>query len=106
MLKKLGRINRRRMPAYEQDAPPGQFVTEKFPILTYGATPRISLDTWRFRVFGHVENEITLNWEEFTSLPKLTLDAEFHCVTQWSKLQNAWEGVAFNEVMKLIEPEA
>ena len=49
MLNKLGRINRRRRPTYEHDAPPGQFVTEKFPILTYGATPRISLDDWQFR---------------------------------------------------------
>lgn len=104
MLKKLGRINRRRMPTYERDAPPGQFVTEKFPILTYGATPRIKLDDWRFRVFGHVAEEITLDWEQFTALPHINLDAEFHCVTQWSKLQNTWEGVAFNEVMKLIKP--
>lgn len=108
MLKKLGSINRRPMPPAQEDAPPGQFVTEKFPVLTYGATPKIPLDEWRFRVFGLVEEEVSLDWRQFNALPKLALDAEFHCVTQWSKLQNAWEGVAFNEIMKLVtlKPEA
>ena len=57
-------------------------------------------------VFGNVEKEITLNWDQFTSLPHIKLDAEFHCVTQWSKLQNTWEGVAFNDVMKLVKPSS
>ena len=81
---------------------------EKFPVLTFGSAPKIDLETWQFRVSGLVEKELTLTWEEFMSLEKVTLDAEFHCVTQWSRLQNTWEGVAFNEVMKLIKlkPEA
>lgn len=105
MLNKLGRINRRWQDAATEDVPPGQFVTAKFPVLTYGATPRIDLDAWRFRVFGLVDNEITLGWDEFVNLPKIRLDAEFHCVTQWSKLQNTWEGVPFSAVMSLISPK-
>ncbi len=104
MLRKLGQINRRWYDGRE-DAPPGQFVTEKFPVLTYGATPRIALDKWQFRIFGLVDDEVTLDWQQFNDLPKITLDAEFHCVTQWSKLQNTWEGVLFNDVMKLIAPK-
>ena len=73
-------------------------------MLSFGATPVIDLDKWRFRVFGLVEDELTLDWKEFTALQQVTVDAEFHCVTQWSKLENTWEGVAFNDLMKLISP--
>ena len=86
-------------------APPGQYVTEKWPIMTFDAPPRIDLDTWRFDIFGLVDEEKSLNWEVFVSLPKVTIDAEFHCVTQWSRLENTWEGVSFSEVMGLVDPK-
>ena len=105
MLNKLGRITRIRQEREGVPAPPGQFVTEKFPVLTFGPTPRIDLSTWKFRVFGLVEEEITLDWEEFNALPQVSFDAEFHCVTQWSKLQNTWEGILFNDLMKLVKPK-
>ncbi len=105
MLNKLGRITRIRQEREGPPAPPGQFVTEKFPVLTFGPTPRIDLSTWKFRVFGLVEEEITLDWEEFNALPQVSFDAEFHCVTQWSKLQNTWEGILFNDLMKLVKPK-
>ena len=101
MLRKLGRVTTIRQRLEDVEVPPGQFVTEKFPVLTFGSTPQIDIDTWQFRVFGLVEREVTLDWKQFNELPKIVLDAEFHCVTQWSKLQNTWEGVAFTEVMKL-----
>lgn len=108
MLRKLGRTQTIKQDQKGLEVPPGQFVTEKFPVLTFGSAPKIDLETWRFSVSGLVEKELTLAWEEFMGLEKITLDAEFHCVTQWSRLQNTWEGVAFNEVMKLIKlkPEA
>ena len=87
----------------ELEVPPGQFVTEKFPVLTFGATPRIDLATWRFRLFGLVEQEVELTWEEFMRLPRVAVTADFHCVTQWSRLDNVWEGVAFAEVLKLVQ---
>ena len=102
MLKKLGRRQNIRQEGVE--APPGQYVTEKFPVLTFGPTPKIDLDTWRFRMLGLVEDEVVLDWKQFTSLDKATVDAEFHCVTQWSRLENTWEGVLFTEVMKLVRP--
>ena len=105
MLNKLGRITRLSPDRVQPDAPPGQFVTDRFPVLTFGPTPRISLDTWQFKVFGLVEDEITLDWQQFNNLPQVTLDAEFHCVTQWSKLQNTWEGILFTDVMKLVTPK-
>ncbi len=105
MLNKLGRITRIRQEREGAPSPPGQFVTEKFPVLTFGPTPRIDLSTWQFRIFGLVEEEITLDWEQFNALSQVTLDAEFHCVTQWSKLQNTWEGILFNDLMKLARPK-
>ncbi len=108
MLNKLGRITRigQNRGDVDVDAPPGQFVTEKFPVLTFGPTPRIPTADWQFRVFGLVAEELTLDWEQFNDLPQVTLDAEFHCVTQWSKLQNTWQGILFTDLIKLITPKA
>lgn len=83
--------------------PPGQRVIESFPVLTYGPTPRIDLETWRFRVFGAVEEELVFAWEQFMALPKKVITADFHCVTTWSRLDNLWEGVPFTELIKLIK---
>ena len=105
MLNKLGRITRIGQNRGDVDAPPGQFVTEKFPVLTFGPTPRIPTADWRFKVFGLVEEKLNLDWEQFNDLPQVTLDAEFHCVTQWSKLQNTWQGILFTDLIKLITPK-
>ena len=108
MLKKLGRltkINQVNGQSDEgRDVPPGQFVTDKFPVLSYGPKPKIELNEWRFRVFGLVDGEVTLDWKQFKDLTQTTLDAEFHCVTQWSNLHNTWGGVLFNDVLKLVQP--
>ena len=85
--------------------PPGQFLSNKFPVLTYGSTPKVDLDTWKFRVFGLVEQEVELTWDQFTKLTWTTVTADFHCVTQWSSLDNTWEGVTFPELMALAQPK-
>lgn len=102
MLKRLGRVNRTR--AAEDGVPPGQFTTEKFPVLTFGAAPQVGLGEWRMRVFGLVDSEFDWDWDEFTDLGRVTLDAEFHCVTQWSRLVNTWEGVPFRAVLEAAKP--
>ncbi len=80
--------------------PPGQFVTEKFPVLHYGSVPAIELATWDFRVFGLVETPITLTWDEFRSLPETTLTTDIHCVTRWSKLDTTWTGVRWRDFIE------
>ena len=85
--------------------PPGQFLSNKFPVLTYGSTPKVDLDTWKFRVFGLVEQEVKLTWDQFTKLTWTTVTADFHCVTQWSSLDNTWEGVTFPDLMSLAQPK-
>jgi DMSO/TMAO reductase YedYZ molybdopterin-dependent catalytic subunit len=83
--------------------PPNQIVTDKFPVLTFGGTPKIDLETWELRFFGSVEQDIELGWNAFKMLPRTRVTTDFHCVTQWSRLDNTWEGVSFREVVKLIK---
>ena len=86
--------------------PPGQFVSRKFPVLTYGAVPKVDLTTWRLRVFGLVKREIELGWEQFAKMGWTAITADFHCVTQWTSLDNTWEGVPFADVVSLAQPLA
>jgi DMSO/TMAO reductase YedYZ molybdopterin-dependent catalytic subunit len=88
--------------------PPGQYLTTKFPVLSYGPTPRFDPAKWDFRVFGLVEQELRLSYEEFRALPQSSQVADFHCVTTWSRLDNLWEGVKVADLMKLVrlKPEA
>ncbi|MCA9915417.1 MAG: sulfite oxidase-like oxidoreductase [Anaerolineae bacterium] len=82
--------------------PPGQSLTEKFPILTYGPTPKFEPATWDLRVFGEVEKEMKWSWEEFLALPTISITRDIHCVTRWSKFDTTWEGVPFTEFVKLF----
>jgi DMSO/TMAO reductase YedYZ molybdopterin-dependent catalytic subunit len=89
--------------------PPGQFLTEKFPVLHYGSVPIYrSLADWDFRIFGLVEEPLRLTWEELMKLPTQTQVVDIHCVTRWSKLDTTWTGIPWRELMKLIKvkPEA
>ncbi len=85
--------------------PPGQRVTEGWPVLSYGGTPRIDLKDWRFAMAGLVEREVSLTWEEFNALPQVNLANDIHCVTGWSKLDNEWAGVRFRDVAELARPK-
>ena len=91
-------------PNLQDRIPPGQYRTEKFPVLTNGPTPQIDLKTWRLKVFGLVEEEFELTWREFTALPTKTVKADIHCVTRWSQLDMVWEGVPFVELLQRIKP--
>ena len=74
--------------------PPGQTRTRKWPVLDAHGTPRIDRTRWRLRVFGLVERELTFSLEQFQTLPRTQVFADFHCVTRWSRLGNLWEGVS------------
>ncbi len=88
-----------------QRVPPGQWVTERWPVLHYGLVPEVDLDTWDFQVFGLVEEPLRLTYAQFMALPKVQVKADIHCVTRWTLLDSVWEGVAFQELMKLIKPQ-
>lgn len=74
--------------------PPGQSLTQKFPVLHYGPVPPFNAATWDFRVWGEVEEEVRWTWAEFNQLPRATLLMDIHCVTRWSKFDTEWEGVS------------
>ncbi len=83
--------------------PPGQSLTDKFPVLHYGPTPQTDLEKWDLKIFGLVEEPVRFTWEEFTSLPTSTLKTDIHCVTRWSKLDTVWEGVSVKELLKQVK---
>jgi DMSO/TMAO reductase YedYZ molybdopterin-dependent catalytic subunit len=86
--------------------PPGQYLTVKWPVLHYGPVPPFNPKTWEFRVFGNVENEIKLNWEEFQKLDQTLVQADMHCVTTWSRLDQKWEGIPFAKIIELAKPKS
>ena len=86
--------------------PPGQYLTQKWPVLHYGPVPPFNPNTWDLRVFGNVENEFKLNWEEFQKLDQTTVTADMHCVTTWSRLDQHWEGIPFSKIIELAKPKA
>jgi len=79
--------------------PPGQSLTQKFPVLHYGPVPRFNAGTWDLRVWGEVEQEVRWSWEEFNQLPRQPLVMDIHCVTKWSKFDTTWEGVSVQELV-------
>jgi DMSO/TMAO reductase YedYZ molybdopterin-dependent catalytic subunit len=82
--------------------PPGQHLTNGFPVLTYGPTPAIDINTWQFRVWG-LNKERTFTWADFMSMPQHEFTADFHCVTRWSKLDVRWTGIKVTDFMQQIE---
>jgi DMSO/TMAO reductase YedYZ molybdopterin-dependent catalytic subunit len=86
--------------------PPGQALTQKFPVLHYGSVPTFSPATWDFRVWGEVEQPMRWTWAEFNQLPRTNLKMDIHCVTRWSKFDTLWEGVSVRVLVAqgLIKP--
>ncbi|MGG3572487.1 molybdopterin-dependent oxidoreductase [Bacillus gobiensis] len=85
--------------------PPGQFETEKWPILHQGDVYQFDEDTWNFRLFGKVKEEITLSYSDVMNLPKTVSTIDMHCVTTWSKFGSSFEGIALRELVNLVELE-
>ena len=86
--------------------PPGQRRVLNFPVLDLGIRPEIPLDRWELKIHGHVENPVTLSWEQFLALPQFKDRSDIHCVTTWSQFDMDWEGVAFLTVADLVKPRA
>ena len=84
--------------------PPGQYLTEKWPVLHAGSVPDVDLATWDFRVFGEVEQPLRLTWDELTALPASEVTVDIHCVTRWSRFDVAFRGVHWRELARLASP--
>jgi DMSO/TMAO reductase YedYZ molybdopterin-dependent catalytic subunit len=85
--------------------PPGQYLTEKWPVLHAGSVPRFDdLTTWTFRVWGDVEEEVELSWEQLNELPRAENVQDIHCVTRWSRFDASFEGIHWRELAKVVRP--
>src|SRR5213078_1786752 len=85
--------------------PPGQYLTEKWPVLHAGSVPNTDLATWDFQVFGEVERPLTLTWDELRALPASEITVDIHCVTRWSRFDAGFRGVHWRELAKLCRPK-
>jgi DMSO/TMAO reductase YedYZ molybdopterin-dependent catalytic subunit len=94
----------RRRRADPSRVPPGQYVTDDFPVLSAGPTPQIPVDRWTFTIRGAVEQPRSWTWEELMALPKASITADIHCVTKWSKLDTSWQGVSLDVLLEGTEP--
>lgn len=104
----LSRRDKERKLKEEGRLPPGQSLTEKFPVLHYGPVPEFDPETWDLRVFGEVEQEVRWSWQEFQDLPRTEVTMDVHCVTRWSKFGTTWEGVSLRTLIDegFIQPKA
>ena len=84
--------------------PPGQYLTDKWPVLHAGSVPSTDLAAWNLRVFGEVEQEAALSWAELSELPRSSNVQDIHCVTRWSRFDAQFEGVHWREIAKLVRP--
>jgi DMSO/TMAO reductase YedYZ molybdopterin-dependent catalytic subunit len=85
--------------------PPGQRLVEKWPVLDLGVQPDIPRDKWIFTVDGLVANPIRWKWDDFMSQPQVSLTSDIHCVTGWSRYDNAWTGVHIAHLLELSSPD-
>ena len=91
------RLDLRGQPATR--LPPGQVVTRKWPVLHYSSVPSVKLAAWRFAVTGAVERPLSLTWDDLLALPRAETLCDIHCVTRWSRFDNAFEGVPVQAIL-------
>lgn len=80
--------------------PPGQYFTEKWPVLHYGSVPSTDLTSWTFKVWGEVEQPFSFTWDEFKAMPRKAVHTDIHCVTRWSRLDADFEGVPIQHILE------
>ncbi len=85
--------------------PPGQYLTEDFPVLSAGPTPNIHLDTWEFTITTENGTVHRWNWEQLMALPSEDIHTDIHCVTRWSKLGTTWRGVSLDTLFAEVETD-
>lgn len=84
--------------------PPGQRLVENWPVLDLGIQPDVPRADWRLTIDGTVENPVTWDWAAFTAQPQVADVSDIHCVTQWSRYDNRWDGVSTRHVVEVVQP--
>jgi DMSO/TMAO reductase YedYZ molybdopterin-dependent catalytic subunit len=85
--------------------PPGQYFTEKWPVLHAGEVPDVDLDAWRLQITGEVEEPLTLTYDELRALPATEVTTDIHCVTRWSRFDAGFKGVHWRELAARCRPK-
>ncbi len=91
----------------KERTPPGQVLTAKWPVLHYGSVPKVDPrhEDWRLRIFGMVENEYELSYDEIRAMPAIDVVCDIHCVTHWSRLDNTFTGVPTKSIIERAKPK-
>jgi len=85
--------------------PPGQYLTDTWPVLHAGDVPKVDLATWTLEISGEVEEPLSLTYEQLTALPATEVTTDIHCVTRWSRFDVPFKGVHWSELAKLCRPK-
>ena len=88
-----------------QRLPPGQRLVQDFPVLDLGVQPEVNPANWRLRIEGLVMAPVRLTVDEFMALPQAERFNDIHCVTQWSRYDNTWQGVAVRSLLEMARPK-
>ena len=97
---------RRQADASPERVPPGQYVTNDFPVLSAGPTPRVPIETWTLEVLTDEGESRAWTWDEFQALPSEEIKVDIHCVTKWSKLDTTWKGVSVDTLLEGVATSA
>ena len=89
-----------------QRLPPGQIITQKWPVLHFGTVPTVDTGTWRFEITGAVEQPLAISWSELHALPRQETACDIHCVTRWSRYDNVFDGVSVASLLQRASPRA
>lgn len=86
---------------YDPDRlPPGQYLTDRFPVLHVGDVPTYAPGEWSLSINGLVRDPYVVTFDELTSMPSTTLTTDIHCVTKWSKFDTTWRGVKVSDLLE------
>jgi DMSO/TMAO reductase YedYZ molybdopterin-dependent catalytic subunit len=98
-----GFSGKRRQADKANRVPPGQHVTNDFPVLSAGPTPRVALEQWTFSIEGLVRAPVKWTWQQFLQLPSQMFTVDISCVTKWTKLDTNWKGVSLDTLLAHVE---
>ena len=85
--------------------PPGQHLTQDWPVLDLGVTPNVNRERWRLDVYGAVETPLFWDFAQFSAQPRSTFMSDIHCVTTWSRYDNQWEGLSTRALLDACQPK-
>jgi DMSO/TMAO reductase YedYZ molybdopterin-dependent catalytic subunit len=88
----------------DERLPPGQHLVRDWPVLDLGVQPDVPTERWSLRIYGAVEQQVSLDWTGFLALPQQESVSDIHCVTTWSRYDNTWRGVMTRDLLDLVRP--